>query len=405
MEMGAGVMVLAACQSAPATQEVEGRFIAYLQGQEQQDVAQVVWEMNSIDDSREAVLEESRSIEESIAESIIESSIEESIYESMSVEYSIAESVSIEESIAESASIAESMSIEESIEESMSIAESESIEESMSIEESVAESMSIEASIAESVSIENSIAESARVEASIAESMSAAAAQAASRAQLESQLEQAASKEQALGQTQSSGVVSGTVLSAGNVVNATMNDVPMIRKLFANTVVIGDSRAKGSVDSGVLSENEVTYYGGASVGTLYDTTARGAAMMRSKALFIVGLNDLGFYHGDAEAFKADLINLIASYRAINPNSKIYLQEILPVQEYGRYAWPMMDYRPLYNVAIQEICAEYGYTYVSTNAYALPQYVNSNDGAHFSQAFYLLWAQTVANQMGLWEDLK
>jgi hypothetical protein len=235
--------------------------------------------------------------------------------------------------------------------------------------------------------------------------MSVAAAQAASQAQLESQLADAESREQELGQTQADGVVSGTVLSAGNVVHATMNDVPMIRKLFADTVVIGDSRAKGAVDNGVLSENEVAYYGGASVWSLYDTTARGASMMRSKALFIVGLNDLGFYHGNADAFKEALINLIASYLAINPNSKIYLQEILPVQEYGRYAWPMMDYRPLYNVAIQEICAEYGYTYVSTNAYALPEYVNSNDGAHFSQAFYLLWAQAVANQMGLWEDLK
>lgn len=383
------LLAMAACHSAPVTQDVESSIISYLAEQEELDVAEVIYAMQSIDDSREAVLEESRSVEESIAASIIASSIEESIYESMSVEHSIEESMSIEASVAESASIAES--IEESVAESASIAES--------IEESLAEAASIEASIAESVSIE----------ASIAESMSVAAALEASRIQLEAELAAAQSVAESLeaisGTTAASGVVSGSVLSAGNVVNATMSDVPMIRRLFADTVVIGDSRAKGIVDCGVLTENEVAYYGGASVGTLYETTARGAAMMRSKALFIVGLNDLGWYHANASAFKADLINLIASYLAINPNCEIYLQEILPVQEYGRSIWVKMDYIPVYNAAIQEVCAEYGYTFVSANAYALPEYVNSNDGAHFGQQFYLLWAQTIANQMGLWEDLQ
>lgn len=391
LETAGCLLAVAACQNAPITQEVESSIISYLAEQEGQDVAEVIYAMQSIDNSREAVIEESRSIEESIASSIIASSIEESIYESMSIEHSIEESMSIEASIAESASI------------------EESVAESASIEESIEESMSVEASIAESVSIEVSIAESVSIEASIAESMSVAAALEASRVQLEAELAAAQSVAESLaalsGTTAASGVVSGTVLSAGNVVNATMNDVPMIRRLFADTVVIGDSRAKGIVDCGVLTENEVAYYGGASVGTLYETTARGAAMMRSKALFIVGLNDLGWYHANASAFKADLINLIASYLAVNPNCRIYLQEILPVQEYGRSIWVKMDYIPVYNAAIQEVCAEYGYTFVSANAYALPEYVNSNDGAHFGQQFYLLWAQTIANQMGLWEDLQ
>ncbi|MCM1307178.1 MAG: hypothetical protein NC223_01115 [Butyrivibrio sp.] len=279
-----------------------------------------------------------------------------------------------EQSIQESVRRSIEESVSESISEYIRVSEIESMEESQ--QQSIAESIqqSVEASIAESV------------QASIAESI---AAREASIAAME------AAAEAALAEGK---------LCEGMVVKAGTDVIPLIRKLYSNTVVIGDSRAKGIVDNGVLTDNEVAYYGGASVGTLYDTTKRAAGLMRAKTLFIVGLNDLGYYGGDAAVFKADFINLIKTYLSVNPQSSIYLQEILPVQEYGRFAWRRMDSIPEFNNAIREICDEYGYTYVSATQYCLSKYVNSSDGAHFNFNFYILWAQTIANQMGLWGSL-
>lgn len=266
-----------------------------------------------------------------------------------------------------------------------SIAESvrQSVEESLS--EYLRESESVSVAESEQQSVQESIAESIResVEISIAESVhqSIAAMEAAAEAAL----------------------ANGDI-RPGEVVKTTTASIPLIRKLFADTMVIGDSRAKGIVDTGVLTTNEVCYYGGASVGTLYETTENAAGYMRGKTLFIVGLNDLGWYHGDAARFKADYINLISTYLSVNPGSRIYLQQILPVFEGGRSVWTMMDYIPQYDRAIREICDEYGYTFVSANDYCLSKYVVSRDCAHFGLEFYLLWAQTIANQMGLWEDL-
>lgn len=284
---------------------------------------------------------------------------------------------------------------EQSIQESVRRSVEESISESISeyIKESEIESMeeAERQSIAESIqqSVEASIAES--IEASVAESIQASiAARDASIAAMEAAAEAA---------------IAEGKLQEGLVVKAGTDVIPLIRKLYSNTVVIGDSRAKGIVDNNVLTNNEVAYYGGASVGTLYDTARRAAGLMRSKTLFIVGLNDLGYYCGNAAVFKEDFINLIKTYLSINPGSSIYLQEILPVQEYGRFAWPRMDYIPEYNNAIREICDEYGYTYVSATQYCLAKYVNSSDGAHFGFNFYILWAQTIANQMGLWGEIR
>lgn len=291
----------------------------------------------------------------------------------------------------------------EYIEESRIIATKESIEESIyfaeserqSIKESIVESEA--QSIAEAESIAESIEESrqAYIKESIVQSIAAAEAESRKWAEL--------IKEQ-IDNENSEGISIGR-LHEGYVCEIGPKEIPGIRKLFENTVVIGDSRAKGIVDTGILTEANVSFYGGAVVYNLFDTAKKGANKMKKKALFMVGLNDLGGYHGDSNRFANDLKKLIKTYLSINPKSKIYIQDILPVKESGRYAWPMMDYIPDFNKAIEQICDEMGYTFVKVADYASPSFVNSNDGAHYGVKFYYLWAQAVANQMGLWGDLR
>ena len=357
--------LLISCTSATDTDEAACDGANYVSEAATNSYEEAAGRIAELKESSRQAIAESKSIEASVAASIEEASIEASVY--ASVEASV--EASIEASVAESRA------------------------------ESEAARQSIEASEYEENSLEESIAES---EAAKAQAEEAARQQAIARAAAQA-LAEAIAKAKIEGST-SGMTIPGYSLVAGSVVAANSDDIPLIRRLFANAMVIGDSRAKGIVDCGVLTANEVTYYGGASVGTLYDTTITGAGYMRSKCLFIVGLNDCGYYNRDASAFKADYINLINTYLSINPNCEIYLQEILPVQEYGRWAWPNMDCIPEFNMAILEICNEYGYTCVSATEYCQESMVVSDDGAHFGLEFYLYWAQTIANQMGLWETL-
>lgn len=287
----------------------------------------------------------------------------------------------------------------QSIEQSREDATKESIRESISIAEYVSQSIAESIAIAESESV--SLAQ--YLEESRRESEAAAYA-----AYLAASIEAESRKMDELIQKQPVGMdVDGITvgrLHQGYVIEGKYEDIPAIRKLFQDVVVIGDSRAKGIVDCDILTESNVSFFGGAVTYNLFGTAANGAHKMKGKALFILGLNDLGGYHGDSARFSTDVKKLIDSYLAINPNSKIYIQDILPVLESGRYAWPMMDYRGEFNSALENLCNTYGYTFVRVSDYALPQYVNSQDGAHYSQKFYLLWGQAVANQMNLWGDL-
>ena len=239
---------------------------------------------------------------------------------------------------------------------------------------------SMEASEAESRSIEESIREAsiqASVESSIAESMTALIRQSYGSPHL----------------------IPGQV-----VYNCDDRDIPLIRRLFRNCIVVGNSRAKNIVDCGILTTNEVIHVSGKPAGFFPPYIEQAAYLKKPRVLIILGLNDLGAYKSDSWAFKADYNELITIYRNINPNSAIFLQQILPVPDAAApYFWRYKQI-PVFDDRIRELANERGCYFVSANAYADFKYINSEDHAHYSKEFYFLWAQTMANQMGLWNDL-
>ncbi len=255
---------------------------------------------------------------------------------------------------------------------------------------------SAEASAAESRSIEESVA---------AESLSIAAEEYAK--YLASSAAESASVEESLVvESIQESLVSGGepsgVLEPGKVSTLMESEIPKLRSLFADTIVIGNSRARSILDSGILTENEVVFQWAATVDEMTDVTLQAAKLYRGKTLFILGVNDLGYYTSRVNDFKRDYIALIDSYREINPDSDIYLQEIIPINEAYRYRWYNMDRVTDYNAAIREICEEKDCTFVSSVVYALPEFLSDDTGAHYDRRYHIYWAQTIANKMGLWE---
>ncbi len=268
----------------------------------------------------------------------------------------------------------------------------ERVSEIASVEESRKEVIrqSIAASESESLSIameEQSIAES-EYESSVAESIAESIAE--SSAIAESEALQAP--------------LQGSHLQAQQVVyNCDDTDIPYLRRLFSYCIVIGNSRAKNAVDCGIMTETEVRYMSGAPVERIWPMAHEIAYMYYPKTLFIVGLNDIGYYDGSNERFYQDLYGMIQDYKSINPGT-IYLQEILPCPEEARPYFYRFFMIPDFNARIRQVCDELGCIYVSATPYADFKYINSEDHAHYGKPFYFLWAQTMASQMHLWEDM-
>jgi len=245
---------------------------------------------------------------------------------------------------------------------------------------------SIEASAEEASSILESlsIAESESVEQSIAESNEALLA--------------------SIQESIYSGGEPTGVLTPGKIVTVGDEAIPEIRRLFKSTVVLGNSRARSVLDSGILTDETVLYKWAAHMDEITEIVLQGANLHRDKVLFIMGVNDLGYYTSNVAGWKAKYIEMIELFRSINPNTEIYLQEIIPINENYRFRWYNMDRVVDYNRAIGEICEEQNCTMVTATMFAFPEFLNDETGAHYNKQFHFYWAQAMANQMNLWEDL-
>ena len=196
------------------------------------------------------------------------------------------------------------------------------------------------------------------------------------------------------------------VLTKGKVSTLMESEVAKLRALFANTIVIGNSRARSILDSGILTQNEVVFKWAAHVDEMMDTTLQGANLHRDKVLFMLGVNDLGYYIENTEGFKRDYIALIDAYREVNPDATVYIQEIIPINEAYRFRWYNMDRVVDYNAVLREICEEEGCIFVSSVYYAIEEFLRDDGtGAHYNYQYHIYWAQTMANQMNLWEDVE
>ena len=193
------------------------------------------------------------------------------------------------------------------------------------------------------------------------------------------------------------------VLEKDKIVSVDDEAIPTIRKLYSDVVVLGNSRAKSVLESGILDEDTVLYKWAAHMDEITDMVITAASLYRGKALFIMGVNDLGYYMSNVEQWRQDYISKIELFRSINPAAEIYLQEIIPIDPRYRNRWHNLDRVTRYNEVLYEIAEATGTTVVSATDFAFPEFLSGDTGAYYNKQFHFYWAQTLANQMGLWEE--
>ncbi len=247
-------------------------------------------------------------------------------------------------------------------------------------------------------SLEESRKESASAQSSIDESLSISESESLVIYESESWEEMLSSIAESIatGGTPTGKMAPGKVFTVGD------EAIPLIRQLFSDVVVLGNSRAKSVLDSGILTERTVLYKWAAHMDEITEMVQQAASLQRGKALFMMGVNDLGYYMANVEKWRRDYIAMIDLFRSINPDAEIYLQEIIPINENYRYRWHNMDRVVRYNEVLYEIAEATGTTVVRVTDFAFPEFLNDDTGAHYDKRFHFYWAQTLANQMGLWE---
>lgn len=176
------------------------------------------------------------------------------------------------------------------------------------------------------------------------------------------------------------------------------------KEKFANALVLGDGIAQRLYEQEVLGESFVLASEDASAAGMEDaqmiTNLEAAAKQKPKVLFLMlGMNDVTMEGQSAETFEENYRALLESVSEKLPDTKIFVNSILPVTQKAAAETPAYANIAEYNKRLQALCREAGVVYIDNSNLVKDDYYK-DDGIHMKKKFYTLWAKQMATAADL-----
>lgn len=166
-----------------------------------------------------------------------------------------------------------------------------------------------------------------------------------------------------------------------------------------DALILGDSRTKGLEAYQILDSSKVIAEIGISLaqtGGAIEQTIKAAPQY----IFLAyGLNDFEYWRGDAEAFKEEYRKVIRKLKEGLPESEIYVNTLLPVQQNAVAKNGYYNQMGNYNEAIRELCEEEEVGCVDVSDLARDE-LYEGDGIHLRKDYYPLWVDKMAEVAGI-----
>ena len=168
---------------------------------------------------------------------------------------------------------------------------------------------------------------------------------------------------------------------------------------MANAVLLGDSRAEAFAEYEILDQSRVLAKIGIGLNGADSYLDQAIGLNPQYVFLSYGMNDMSSTGGDAEMFTEQYRAAVRKLKAGLPESSIYINTIMPVQEKAVEKEPILAHLEEFNTAIREVCAEEQVTCIETGDLAKEE-LYEPDGQHFIMDFYPLWFERMAEAAGL-----
>lgn len=172
------------------------------------------------------------------------------------------------------------------------------------------------------------------------------------------------------------------------------------KEYFENDVFIGDSITEELQFYDILNKSSVLAKKGDTVIKGKDSVSSLEDVKPKRIFILYGLNDLQLFQNVSD-FKKNYINLIKVIKEKAPNSEIYIQSSMPVQEriqqkYENFSQDRMDGF----VEIEKAVAkEEGINYIDIRPVIKGKdELYEQDGMHFKARFCELWLEFIKNNL-------
>ncbi|MBO5477468.1 MAG: SGNH/GDSL hydrolase family protein [Clostridia bacterium] len=165
----------------------------------------------------------------------------------------------------------------------------------------------------------------------------------------------------------------------------------------ARAMVIGDSTAEGLVAYGAIYDANVIWTRGRTIQYMTADLEKAISYQPDHLFLSYGANDLLSWCGNVEGYIGAYEKSISYIRSVLPNTKIYINAILPVDESAVKRDENFKHEALFNEHLHKFCLDNNITFID-NRNLLNQNdgnrVFESDGVHPRPFYYKLWANNM-----------
>lgn len=175
---------------------------------------------------------------------------------------------------------------------------------------------------------------------------------------------------------------------------------PDFKNLFSDSIIIGDSITEAILDYDFLYSSSVIAKRGIGIGNSSEETETLIRLSPKHIFFAFGMNDLEYFNGDAERFQERYKQTVLKIQTQLPETKIYMNSILPIQDSAIRKKPVYSNIAFYNQKIQELCLEMELVYIDNGSLLSElEDIYEKDGIHIKPSYYPLWLKHMSEKAG------
>ena len=178
-------------------------------------------------------------------------------------------------------------------------------------------------------------------------------------------------------------------------------DTIRLKQIYQGSVIVGDSITESIVEYGYLDTDVVIGQLGLRIDDADEQLAAAISLKPQNLFLAFGTNDLELYEGNAQGFADAYRKQLEMLQSALPDTAIYINSILPVQQSAIDETPSLGYYPEFNQALEDLCQQMGCTFID-NTFLVDgrDDMYEPDGEHVIADYYPLWLTYMAETAGL-----
>lgn len=166
---------------------------------------------------------------------------------------------------------------------------------------------------------------------------------------------------------------------------------------FYDSVIMGDSRTVGLIEYELMDSSRVIAGPGDRIDSILEHLEEIVTMNPENLFLSYGLNDAMGFYAEPSDFIDKYSTILRQVKERLPDVHIYINSILPVQDFALYENEGFSEIGSYNEALREFCGKNGYGFIDNSQVVAEHWdLYEDDGIHLRKDFYEYWLMNMIN---------